>query len=188
MFRKKEKKKKNCCNFFTSVWYPSKCYWYNQLLGCGGPRGRGPFGLPPSRGVSSSGGAIGLVHEEWRGVGEICGHFPARVKAGGTGCKSEKKKRSDCSLFLGLCHIFSSHPSCFLLPGASRRHLPGYFSRRKKSQANPPQWDWWVEGKGRAGQERGGRHTWEVGSGKKSGDRGVQGRRPRRPVSRQPPP
>lgn len=119
--------------------------------------------------------AIGLVHEEWRGVGGICGHFPARVKAGGTGCKSEKKKRSDCSLFLGLCHIFSSHPSCFLLPGASRRHLPGYFSRRKKSQANPPQWDWWVEGKGRAGQERGGRHTWEVGSGGKSV--GTEGRR-----------
>lgn len=117
---------------------------------------------------------------------EIGGHFPARVKAEGTGCKSEKKKRSDCSLFLGLCHVFSSHPSCFLLPGASWRHLPGYFSRRKQSQANPPQWDWWVEGKGRGGQERGGRHTWEVGSGEKSGDRGVQGRRPRRPVSPQP--
>lgn len=86
----------------------------------------------------------------------MCGQFPARVKAGGTGCESEKQKTIRLFPFpRPLSHLFS--PLILFPPACS--HGGTYLDISvggKKSQTNPPQWDWRVEGKGRAGQERGG--------------------------------
>lgn len=64
MFRKKN------CSVFTSVWYPSGCCWYHQLLGCAGPGGRGRRPTPA----------------------QVSAQQCARPEGGGTDCQRQKSR------------------------------------------------------------------------------------------------
>lgn len=138
----------------------------------------------PAAGVSSGGAAFGLS-SEGGGQDEICGQSPAspvRVKAGAPRVRKAEKDQT-LFIFPGPLSCLFPLPSGFLLPGASRQHFLGRFSRTEESQTDPAPWRSWVGGEGRASRERVQERPGRLGQGKRVGREGCG---PRRPVGCRP--
>ena len=141
MFRKEKRKKRKPAAIFHKCLVPFRMLLVQLAAGVLRPWRDGALWLISLQGSdqwrgqpSDSGGTGGDL---WPipckpNEGESWGHGTSDRKGG--------KDRTVFVLPRATLNLFPL-PSCFLLPGASWRHLPGYFSRREEGQTIPTQWD-----------------------------------------------